>query len=247
MIVLFTDFGLQSPYLGQIKAKLYQFAPSVPVIDLFSDLPKYDSLAAAYLLAAYQRGIPKNSVFLCVVDPGVGDEKRKAVVLKTEEQWFVGPENDLFNVVAAEKGVQSYWEIIWRPRILSASFHGRDLFAPVAAKLATQSAHENLLKPRVVPELFATTPINLEQIIYIDHFGNLITGIRAGHIEPSARLVVQQQSIGYARTFSSVTKGNCFWYENANGLLEIAVNQGSAHASLNVTVGEKVSYITKLE
>jgi len=99
MIVLFTDFGLQGPYTGQVHARLLQLAPDVPVINLFSDLAAFDVQAAAYLLPAYTPGFPAGTVFLCVVDPGVGGE-RPAVILKADDRWFVGPNEGLFALVA---------------------------------------------------------------------------------------------------------------------------------------------------
>ena len=132
MIVLFTDFGL--PYTGQIKAVLHSHAPGVPVIDLFDEAP--EPMAAAYLLRAYGEDFPPSSVFLSVVDPGVGGPRKPAVV-EAGGRWYVGPDNGLFEmVVRHSEDTARWWEITWIPERLSASFHGRDLFAPVAARIA---------------------------------------------------------------------------------------------------------------
>ncbi|WP_208867052.1 SAM-dependent chlorinase/fluorinase [Bradyrhizobium sp. AS23.2] len=131
MIVLFTDFGLHGPYTGQIKAVLHQTAPGVPAIDLFTDAPVGNPKASAYLLAVYAAG----TVFLCIVDPGVGGT-RPAIVLEADGRWYVGPGNGLFELVQRRATKTRSWDIDWRPEHLSASFHGRDLFAPVAAMLA---------------------------------------------------------------------------------------------------------------
>ena len=98
MIVLVTDFGLSGPYTGQVKAVLWREAPTCPVIDLFADAPMWDPQAAAYLLAAYVQMFPKDTVFLCVIDPGVGGE-RLPVVVRADGRWFVGPDNGLFELV----------------------------------------------------------------------------------------------------------------------------------------------------
>jgi S-adenosylmethionine hydrolase len=98
MIVLFTDFGLEGPYTGQMKAVLYLLAPGVPVIDLFADAPAGNPKPSAYLLAAYAVWFPPASVVLAVVDPGVGSE-REAIVLEADSRWYVGPENGLFELV----------------------------------------------------------------------------------------------------------------------------------------------------
>src|SRR5215813_9228487 len=98
MIVLFTDFGLTGPYTGQVKAVLHHLAPEVPVVDLFADAPSRNPKASAYLLAAYAVWFPAGTVFLAVVDPGVGGE-RPAVAVAADGRWFVGPGNGLLEIV----------------------------------------------------------------------------------------------------------------------------------------------------
>jgi S-adenosyl-L-methionine hydrolase (adenosine-forming) len=139
MIALFTDFGLHGPYTGQMKAVLHQMAPGVPVIDLFADAPAGNPKAAAYLLAAYAAWFPTGTIFLCVVDPGVGGE-RPPLIIEADERWYVGPGNGLFELVQRRANAVRRWDITWQPERLSASFHGRDLFAPVAAMLACRAA-----------------------------------------------------------------------------------------------------------
>ena len=139
MIFIFTDFGLEGPYVGQMKAVLACEAPGVPVIDLFADLPAFDAQAAAYLLAAYGGRLPAGGVCLSVIDPGVGGA-RAPLALSADGRWYVGPDNGLFAIVARRAESLEAWRITWRPAGLSASFHGRDLFAPVAARLARGEA-----------------------------------------------------------------------------------------------------------
>src|SRR5262249_28737163 len=134
-IVLFTDFGLEGPYTGQMKAVLRREAPAAELIDLFADAPTGDPKRSAYLLAAYAPWFPLGTVFLCVVDPGVGGT-RAPVFLEADGRFYVGPENGLFELVLRRAQNTRCGEILWRPARLSASFHGRDLFAPVAATLA---------------------------------------------------------------------------------------------------------------
>ena len=135
MIVLCTDFGLEGPYTGQVKAVLARAAPAVPVIDLFADLPPFRPQAAAYLLAAYGEVFVAGDVIVAVVDPGVGGA-RAALALEADGRWYVGPDNGIFELVLRRAQAARCWRIDWRPAALSATFHGRDLFAPVAAGLA---------------------------------------------------------------------------------------------------------------
>jgi S-adenosyl-L-methionine hydrolase (adenosine-forming) len=98
LIVLFTDFGLHGPYTGQMKAVLHQMAPGIPVVDLFADAPVGNPKPSAYLLAAYAAWFAARTVFLCVVDPGVGGT-RPAIILEADNRWYVGPGNGLFELV----------------------------------------------------------------------------------------------------------------------------------------------------
>ncbi|MFQ5468633.1 MAG: S-adenosyl-l-methionine hydroxide adenosyltransferase family protein, partial [Kiloniellaceae bacterium] len=135
MIVLFTDFGPTGPYMGQVTGALMRDAPGVEIVQLMCDAPAFDPRASAYLLAAYGPDFPEGSVFLAVVDPGVGGP-RAPLALQAGGRWYVGPDNGLLAMVARRAGPAARaWEITWRPARLSATFHGRDLFAPVAARL----------------------------------------------------------------------------------------------------------------
>lgn len=242
MLALFTDFGLEGPYVGQMKAVLHRLAPTVPVIDLFADLPPFDPQAAAYLLAAYAPELPTGAVFLCVVDPGVGGQRRPAV-LEADGHLYVGPDNGLFEIVARRATEARWWEIVWRPERLSASFHGRDLFAPVAASLAKGTVEDCTLRP-VEPLRFPRWPDDLPAVIYIDGYGNLITGLRAATLPPGTRVGLGGAALQRARTFGDVPSGVLMWYENSIGLIEIAVNKGNAARLLSASIGTEVKLET---
>ncbi len=240
MIVLFTDYGVNGPYLGQVQSVLHQAAPGVPVISLLADAPPHGPKPSAYLLAALAGDFPEGSVFLAVVDPGVGGD-RIAGVLEADGHWFVGPDNGLFEIIQRRAETPPrWWEICWRPDRLSATFHGRDLFAPVAARLAGGETPDNGDDFRDVPVegMFQTDwPDELAEIIYIDGFGNAMTGLRAEAVPGNAKIEISGQLIEKAEKFSDVSGGCPFWYENANGLLELAVNCGRADEQLNLTIG----------
>lgn len=238
MIVLVTDFGLEGPYVGQMKAVLLREAPRVPVIDLFADLPPFDAQGAAYLLAAYATEFPADAVFLCVVDPGVGGPRRPLIV-EADGRRFVGPDNGLFEIVRRRAQHTAAHEIRWRPEHLSASFHGRDLFAPVAARLARALTIETVQLPDAAVAR-PDWPDDLPRIIYVDRFGNAMTGLRAAIATDTATLVAGGRELDHARTFGEADEGEAFWYENANGLIEIAVNQGRADRALGLEPGAAV-------
>jgi S-adenosylmethionine hydrolase len=239
MIVLFTDFGLAGPYVGQMKAVLAREAPGETVIDLFADIPAFDPRAAAYLLAAYSVDFPARTIFLCVVDPGVG-AARAPVAVEADGRWYVGPDNGLFELVARRARQARWLEITWRPECLSPSFHGRDLFAPVAARLARGEPPPG--EPRPGPSgPGADWPDDLPHVIYIDRFGNGMTGLRAASLADGTVLEVAGRRLTRVGTFSDVAAGAALWYENANGLAEIAVNQGRADRALGLGVGTPVT------
>lgn len=246
MILLFTDFGAAGPYLGQLRTVLAAEAPGVPVIDLMSDAPTHDPFSASDLLAALASHVPAGSVVLAVVDPGVGGERRPAIA-EIDGSWYVGPDNGLFEPLLGRADDARWWEISWRPATLSSSFHGRDLFAPIAARLARgerPEADPAMAIERPIAELRRPDwPNELPRIIYIDHYGNAVTGMRAASLGDKALLEAGGRPIARARTFGDRPPGGAFWYMNSSGLAEIAVNQGRADATLGLSIGSPVIVI----
>lgn len=242
MIYLFTDFGSHDIYSGQVKAALLRGLPIAVIVDLLHDVPDQNVLAGAHLLAALSRSLPdQEAVFLTVVDPGVGG-MRRPVVLLADDRWYVGPDNGLLSVVRQRSEQWRIWEIVWRPQALSATFHGRDLFAPIAAMLASGARWEGALQEvsGLEVELDAT---DLQQVIYIDHYGNAMTGIRQDVLPCDAKLTVSGHELIYAPMFSAVPAGGLFWYENSLGLVEIAGNCCRAADLLGLAVGATVNVI----
>ena len=241
MIVLFSDFGLEGPYTGQVKTVLHRTAPGIPVIDLFADAPAGKPRPAAYLLAAYGVWFSPGTVLLAVVDPGVGGA-REAVIVEADQRWYVGPDNGLFEIVARRADRPRIWEIPWRPQSMSATFHGRDLFAPAAGRLARGERPPDAPRPSEIGRR-PDWPDDLPEIVYIDRYGNAMTGLRAVSLPNGARMAVAGRLLARARTFSDVPAGTAFWYENANGLAEIAVNAGRADAALGLAIGSPVAVL----
>ena len=239
MLMLFTDFGLQGPYIGQVHAVLQQHAPGVPVINLFSDLPPFDIQAAAYLLPACAQGFPPGTVFVCVVDPGVGGA-RPGVVLRADGRWYVGPNEGLFAPLARRAKDIQCWLLPEPAASASPSFHGRDVFAPVAGRLARDGRYtgEELTKGELDKPDW---PDDLRRVVYIDRFGNAITGLRSSTVEQDAVFNINGHALQHARTFSDVGEGEAFWYENSSGLVEFAVNRGRADTVLGLRVGSEFS------
>ena len=240
MIVLFTDFGL--PYTGQMRSALRTAGWQGDVISLFDDAPSFDPKASAYLLAAYTNDFPENAIFVCVVDPGVGSD-RAPVAVKAGTQWFIGPDNGLFEVLLRRRETVA-WRITWQPDHLSATFHGRDLFSPVAAKLALGIDPTTLAEP-YSPLRMEAWPDDLAEIIYIDEFGNAMTGLRAEGFSDDAEFEIAGRRLGRAKTFSNREPGQAFWYKNANGLVEISINLGRADQEVRLKPGNSLKILNK--
>nr|WP_242482258.1 SAM-dependent chlorinase/fluorinase [Thiocystis violacea] len=232
-----TDFG-DGLYVGQMRARLSALVPQVEQIDLVQDLAPFRPDLAAYLLPALVRDMPRGTLYLCVVDPGVGGA-RAALVVEAAGDWFIGPDNGLFAPLAARVPSARVWRIGWQPNAMSSSFHGRDWFAPAAARLC-KGEDLQLTEMPVTAMVGADWPADLEAVVYIDRYGNLMTGMRAPCVVQGQVLPLGWRRLRHARTFCEVESGEAFWYENALGLVEIAVNQGRADSLLGLAAGDRV-------
>ncbi|MDQ6951205.1 MAG: SAM-dependent chlorinase/fluorinase [Mariprofundales bacterium] len=231
MLILFSDFGTGSPYAGQMEVVCAQAAPDVSRVVLTHDAPLADPRAAGVLLAGLISTMPERAVFLCVVDPGVGMDRRPLIV-QQGKRWFVGPDNGL--LVEAAGANAAWFQIDWRPQHLSATFHGRDLFAPVAAGLA--QGRMPAVTPIDDPVGLAVEPC-LDRVIFIDRFGNLISGIQASAVDAATDVAVAGHTIAHGRCFGEAAPGSLFWYANSMGLVAVAGNGVSAAELLGVTLG----------
>jgi len=152
-------------------------------------------------------------------------------------------DNGLFELVVRRADHVRSWAVPWRPEALSASFHGRDLFAPAAARLARGDMTVELTQPGEIGRC-PDWPDDLTEIVYIDRYGNAMTGLRAALLADTACLAAGGRVLTRRRTFSDVPEGVAFWYQNSNGLAEIAVNGARADAILGLAIGAPVAVLT---
>jgi S-adenosylmethionine hydrolase len=224
---LLTDFGTRDGYVAAMKGVIATIAPSAFVEDASHDIPHGDVLAAAFALRRYWRLYPAGTVHVVVVDPGVGTA-RAALALEAEGRFFVGPDNGVFTYIPASTTVT-----LPAPTTSSPTFHGRDVFAPAAARLLAGAQLQELGEPtyvRVAIEL-----PERPQVIAVDRFGNLITNVNhPGDVELCGRI------IRLARTYGDAPTGGLVALMNSDGLLEIAVRNGSAAETLGVSRGAEV-------
>lgn len=247
VIVLLTDFGLKDYYVGAMKGVISSINPNVQLIDISHETPPQDVRAAAYIIKCVYVYFPPGAIFVVIVDPGVGG-KRKGIILKTAKYFFVAPDNGILSLIHdPDKIVHLTNQSYWLPSP-SQVFHGRDIFAPVAAHLSKGVPLEEFgteineltrlpsLKPAVRKDAI------LGEVIYIDHFGNLITNIERKDLE-SEQVVVEikgQRLSGIKGFYSQVEAGQLLALWGSSGHLEISVNGGNARRVLGIERGEKV-------
>lgn len=254
VIALLSDFGLQDHYVGTMKAVLAKLAPNAKVIDIGHQVPPFDRIQAGLLLYQSYRYFPRKSVFVAVVDPGVGSD-RKAILVETEDYFFLGPDNGVLAMALAEQKLRRIVHLknekyFLQP--LSATFHGRDLFAPAAAHLV-QGLSAEFFGPELtdyarIPEFVpGFAPERLTgQILAFDRFGNAITNLskafvqRHHHGDELRAEVSGHELRGLKSCFTDAAPGEPLLYFGSGGLVEIAVRLGSAEAQLGLKRGDSV-------
>jgi hypothetical protein len=242
-IALFTDFGSQDIYVGQLHAMAKKTRSDCSLVDLFHDVKGFDIFAGASLLAAMLDYLPHDAIVVGVVDPGVGGG-RLPIAVEIGDRWLVGPDNGLFSrSVAWSTSASRYWTLE-APINIAKTFHGRDVFLPAAIQLAAGELN-GIRRVEEISDI--STHCDAEEIdgddhrvIHVDHYGNLISGLRGAKIAYHQTVVIAGRSLAHADHYECVPTGECFWYVNSIGLLEISANQASAAFILGVKEGAEI-------
>lgn len=270
LIALLTDFGLADAYVGTMKGVILSICRSAHLVDLTHSIRPQNVRQAAYVLMTAFRHFPPDTVFLVVVDPGVGTE-RQPIAVETAHGVYVAPNNGVLSYVLPHLEVRRA-VVLAEPRYQlpgpSMTFHGRDIFAPAAAHLAA-GVPITALGP-TLPELVKLDPPRLAigsgaiegEIIHIDHFGNVITSI--GHLawegddliltpqfgagSESVRVAAGDFRVsiggrtisGVQPTYGRTAPGTLLALVGSSGQLEVGVNQGSAADTLGASLGDPV-------
>lgn len=256
-VSLLTDFGTADYFVGALKGAIFSVNPQARVIDITHEIPAHDIQAGAFTILAAYKSFPPKTIHLCVVDPGVGS-LRRAILVKTRDHFFVGPDNGLFSYVyEREREVRVFHllnEKYFRPEV-SNTFHGRDLFAPVAGAVSL-GVEPSELGPEITDyvRLEPLAPLHLESgairasVIHIDRFGNCITNITRDDLTDEmlsrgARLRIREREITSFRNFFAEEGSDgseLFAIWGSAGFLEIAAFQTSAARLLCIERYERV-------
>jgi S-adenosylmethionine hydrolase len=247
IIAFLTDFGTRDHYAGTMKGVVLGICPDVTLVDISHEVPPHDVLAGALELAACYRYFPAGTIFLAVVDPGVGSGRR-GIAAEAGDYRFVAPDNGVLSVVLSDAPPRRTVELTERryarPTV-SRTFEGRDRFAPAAAWLAKGLELTALGRPAGslqsldIPRV-RTTPEGAEgEVLRIDRFGNLITNIDRATFEKAALSASLVVSIGdrlvskVVSTYADIAPGEICALFGSSEHLEIAASGASAAATLD--------------
>lgn len=260
IVTLLSDFGSTDVYVGTMKGIMLQINPALTFVDLTHEIPAQNIQVAAFQLQNAVPYFPHGTVHLVVVDPGVGSQRR-AIALKTQRAYFVGPDNGVFSALfnAPDSSTLFNYRVTqavvldnptyWSTPTPSLTFHGRDIFAPVAAHLASGVSFADLgtevdledLTHLPRPQAQTLTNGFVGQIQAIDGFGNAITNIPGNWLE--GRVWVARVGDCYfpgQSTYSCVAAGEMLGLVGSHGWLELALNGGNAQQNLKLAVGDHV-------
>jgi S-adenosylmethionine hydrolase len=264
VLAFLTDFGLSDGYVGVMKGVVLGIAPQVSILDITHEIAAQDVSTASWVLATTYNYFPAGTIFVCVVDPGVGSTRRP-IALHAGQWYFVGPDNELFSYVLAQQPLHAAVTLTnpaYHLPQVSHTFHGRDIFSPAAAHIARGVALSELgptVDPAELQRLDIVKPVlqngRIEaQVAHIDHFGNIITNIPL-HMVPDLfvradiRLLFPQQGITINRSqrfFATDTSGQSdspFIYGDSSEHIAVAIRNGNAASTLGITNGAPVSLI----
>ena len=255
-IALLTDFGLDDHYVGVMKAVALGINPNAIFIDLSHQVPPQDIRSGAYLLATALPYLPRRTVTVAVVDPGVGSARR-SVAARIGDQTIVCPDNGLLSLVQAQHTLD---EVIclddpkYYTQPVSSTFHGRDVFVSCGAHICRGTAIKRMgspLEPSALARLEDVTPRQDPEtgkvrgrMLHVDHFGNVITSITresCEHLGESFYVHVRGVRVHMHQTFSDVGEGEPLAYFGSFGHLEIAVRGASARDRLSIGLADEVT------
>jgi hypothetical protein len=252
MIALITDFGLADPYVGQMKGAILAGAPEAAIVDITHLVEPYNVAQAGFFLAASLGAFPRGTIFVAVVDPGVGS-RRRIVGVRKRGRILLAPDNGLLELALRGPGAVEAFDLTPEAQApASATFHGRDVFAPLAALLDCgeglaslgQAIDPAALVPGAASGAKNTGGAWSAHVLHIDRFGNCVLDIPADARlpMPGKALLAKPVSVAIevAPHYESLDYGRIGLICSSQGFYELAVNQGSAAEVLGLALGDEV-------
>lgn len=253
LITLLTDFGLTDPFVGIMKGVIARVDPRLRVIDLTHGIPAHDLRHGAMALAESIPHVPRGTVHLAVVDPGVGSARRP-VAIRFPGGFLVGPDNGLFSLILSRQPALEAIVIdqpaYWHANPPSRTFHGRDIFAPIAAHLARGTKMAKLgtaidpssLQQLPLPEIRQLDDRIFGEIVAVDRFGNLVTNVPGSFLEGHEwSVAISGIDVEGEMAYADVPCGTPVALVGSHGCVEVAVNQGRAVDRFAVGPGDSVT------
>jgi S-adenosylmethionine hydrolase len=268
VIALISDFGAKGEhYIASMKAIILKINPNIQIIDISHHVSSYSIIEASYLLKATYKYFPEFTLFIIVIDPGVGSSRKILAIKSTSNYFFIGPDNGIFSNVLTRDDIEECIIVNnenYFNKPVSTTFHGRDIMAPVGAYILSGIPLDNF-GPSFDPEEFVKFTIKYEVleekkrinavIQYIDSYGNGITNIplenskivgttlniREGNTIKFKQQANNQQFEGiFTSHFANVPINSLLFLEGSSGFLEISINQGNAAKTIGFKVGDGI-------
>ncbi|NJM52924.1 MAG: SAM-dependent chlorinase/fluorinase [Blastocatellia bacterium] len=250
IIALLTDFGTKDYFVGAMKGVILSVNSEAKIVDITHEIEPQNTQSAGLILASCYRNFLPKTIFVAVVDPGVGS-KRRAILVETGNHYFIAPDNGLLSLVLVNETNYQVFELT-NPKFfladVSQTFHGRDVFAPVAAWLSKgispnefgEEVKDLVLDDSLKPQKVSSKEVE-GQIIHVDNFGNLVTNLKKVDLPENFILQLDEKLVSTRQTFYSEAEiGEVFTIWGSAGYLEIVAYRNSAKDLLNVEIGEKV-------
>jgi len=259
LIILMTDFGEKDFYVGAIKGAIYAVNPDARIDDISNNIPKFDIDAAAYTLLKSAVEFPRETIFVIVVDPGVGTARKPIIVKTKDEKYFIAPDNGVLTRVIEEFGLAEIREIsnpdVMQKEKMSSTFHGRDIFGPAAAHLSRgfpmekmgPEMHDYIRLTRTPAKITGNTIVG--RIVTIDDYGNTISNIPKNLFEKmgwrlgdslAVKVGEREFTVKFVNAYGDVATGEQLGLFGSGGVFEVSINQGNMAEKRHLKSGDRI-------
>jgi S-adenosylmethionine hydrolase len=257
LVGISSDFGLRDSYVAQMKAVILSRSPSTTIVDISHGIERHNIDQGMFVLASVTPYFPSGTIYLAVVDPGVGGSRR-SLLLETERSKFVGPDNGLLVLAAEKEGIVNVYELDesrYHINKFSSTFHGRDIFAVAVGDIASGNAPSDVasqisdyVKPMIIEPKIRSNQIDAIAL-HIDYFGNVVTNISQRILQRykidfgykmKIKVKAITKEIDFCKTYSDVASGQLLATIGGHGYLELSINQGNAAEHIDLKNGDKL-------